>query len=123
MPALQIEEQSDQMEGYAQPGSNQSTIAVNGLSLCNISYRVTANGVRILLRPIEFRLLEFMMCNADRVYTRAELLAYVWGRKMFVGERTVDVHIRRIRSSLEPFGMDVWIRTLHTRGYYFSTQH
>jgi len=99
------------------------SIAVGELSLSDDTGRVTASGVTILLRPIEFRLLRFLMSNPERVHTRTELLEQAWGRKVFVGERTVDVHIRRLRASLQPFGMDGWIRTAHTRGYLFSTQY
>ncbi|HEX5364700.1 MAG TPA: winged helix-turn-helix domain-containing protein [Gallionella sp.] len=98
-------------------------LVAGGLSLSDDTGRVMASGISILLRPIEFRLLRFLMSHPERVHTRAELLEQAWGRKVFVGERTIDVHIRRLRVSLQPFGMDRWIRTVHTRGYSFSTQY
>lgn len=109
----------------AHPGRRvgNPSIAVGELSLSDDTGRVTASGVSILLRPIEFRLLRFLMSNPESVHTRTELLEQAWGRKVFVGERTIDVHIRRLRVSLQPFGMDNWIRTVHTRGYRFSTQY
>ncbi len=115
--------QADLVREYDDEEAGRSFVA-GALELSEASGRVTASGIPILLRPIEFRLLAFMMRTSGRVHTRAELLAHVWGRKKaYVGERTVDVHIRRIRSSLAPFGMDTWIGTIHTRGYRFSTQH
>ena len=109
----------------AHPGSGAGapSIVAGELSLSDDTGRVTASGVSILLRPIEFRLLRFLMGNPERVHTRTELLEQAWGRKVFVGERTIDVHIRRLRVSLQPFGMDRWIRTVHTRGYRFSTEY
>lgn len=99
------------------------TLVIGELTLSDDSGRVTASGVPILLRPIEFRLLRFLMSHPERVHTRTELLEQAWCRKVFVGERTIDVHIRRLRVSLQPFGMDRWIKTAHTRGYRFSTQY
>jgi two-component system phosphate regulon response regulator PhoB len=82
------------------------------------SCRVTAAGIPVSLRPIEFRLLGQLMSHAGRVRTRTELLAHL-GASSIV-ERTIDVHIRRLRMSLQPFGMDRWIQTAPTRGYRFS---
>ncbi len=109
--------------GQMKSRADSSSVVVGELSLSDDTGRVTASGVSILLRPIEFRLLRFLMGNPERVHTRTELLEQAWGRKVFVGERTIDVHIRRLRVSLQPFGMDHWIRTVHTRGYRFSTEY
>ncbi len=109
--------------GHIKIGLGNPSVAVDELSLSEDTGRVTASGMAVLLRPIEFRLLHFLMSNPERVHTRTELLEQAWGRKVFVGERTIDVHIRRLRVSLQPFGMAHWIKTVHTRGYRFSTQH
>jgi DNA-binding response OmpR family regulator len=92
-----------------------------GLRLSDAQARVTAHGVPLLLRPIEFRLLRFLMSQPERVQSRGAILQQAWGRKVVVGERTIDVHIRRLRVVLQPFGMDGWIKTHPTRGYSFST--
>ena len=83
-------------------------------------HRVSANGVVIDLGPTEFRLLHFFMTHADRVYSRSQLLDQVWGDHVFVEERTVDVHIRRLRQALEPSGCDSLIQTVRGSGYRFS---
>ena len=97
-----------------------NSIAAGQLHWSDYSGRVTAAGVPILLRPIEFRLLGLLMSHTGRVQTRAELLKEAWPKATCIGERTIDVHIRRLRISLQPFGMDRWIQTVHTRGYRFS---
>jgi two-component system phosphate regulon response regulator PhoB len=84
------------------------------------SHRVTANGRAVELGPTEFRLLHFFMTHAERVYNRPQLLDQVWGTQVFVEERTVDVHIRRLRAALEPFEMDRLIQTVRGSGYRFS---
>lgn len=109
--------------GYMRSRADSPSVVVGELSLSDDTGRVTASGVPVLLRPIEFRLLRFLMSHPERVHTRTELLEQAWRRKVFVGERTIDVHIRRLRVSLQPFGMDRWIKTAHTRGYRFSTQY
>lgn len=95
-------------------------VAVGGLELSPDSHRVSANGVSIELGPTEFRLLHFFMTHAERVYSRTQLLDQVWGTQVFVEERTVDVHIRRLRASLEVTGLDVLIQTVRGSGYRFS---
>jgi two-component system phosphate regulon response regulator PhoB len=72
------------------------------------------------LGPTEFRLLHFFMTHAERVYSRTQLLDQVWGTQVFVEERTVDVHIRRLRAALEPVAMDNVIQTVRGSGYRFS---
>lgn len=102
------------------PAPDLNLIAA-GLRLSDAQARVTAHGVPLLLRPIEFRLLRFLMSQPGRVQSRSAILQHAWGRKVVVGERTIDVHIRRLRVVLQPFGMDGWIKTHPTRGYSFST--
>lgn len=92
-----------------------------GLELSPDSHRVTAQGQAIELGPTEFRLLHFFMTHAERVYSRTQLLDQVWGTQVFVEERTVDVHIRRLRAALEVTGLDGLIQTVRGSGYRFST--
>jgi len=100
----------------------ESTGVVNadGLSLDPDTFRVTANDAAIDISPTEFRLLHFFITHPERVYTRTQLLDQVWGHNVFVEERTVDVHIRRLRKLLNPFGYDRFIQTVRSVGYRFS---
>src|SRR5471032_2770903 len=84
------------------------------------AHRVSGNGQALELGPTEFRLLHFLMTHAERVYTRAQLLDQVWGDHVFVEERTVDVHIRRLRKALEATGHDALIETVRGTGYRFT---
>ena len=97
-------------------------VAAGGLELSPDSHRVTAKGQAIELGPTEFRLLHFFMTHAERVYSRTQLLDQVWGTQVFVEERTVDVHIRRLRASLEATGLDSLIQTVRGSGYRFSVK-
>ena len=99
------------------------TVAVEGLELSPSSHRVTANGTAVELGPTEFRLLHFFMTHPERVYSRTQLLDQVWGTQVFVEERTVDVHIRRLRAALEPVKMSGVIQTVRGSGYRFSTSY
>lgn len=85
------------------------------------SHRVTINGERIELGPTEFRLLHFFMKNPERAYNRSQLLDFVWGDTVYIEERTVDVHIRRLRKALEYSGHDSLVQTVRGVGYRFST--
>ncbi|MFA5825941.1 MAG: winged helix-turn-helix domain-containing protein [Gallionellaceae bacterium] len=96
-------------------------IKLGVLSLSPSSNRVKAGNVQIFLRPKEFRLLHFFMTHPDEVHTREHLLEEIWGGWIVVGERTVDVHIRRLRATLQPFGLDSLVQTVHCRGYLFLT--
>jgi two-component system phosphate regulon response regulator PhoB len=87
-----------------------------------VSHRVTGDGTPVDLGPTEFRLLHFMMTHPERVYSRAQLLDHVWGDHVFVEERTVDVHIRRLRLALEPTHHENLIDTVRGAGYRLSTQ-
>lgn len=83
---------------------------------------MTANDEEIDLSPTEFRLLHFFITHPERVYNRAQLLDQVWGENVYVEERTVDVHIRRLRKILEPFQYDHYIQTVRSVSYRFSTR-
>ncbi len=95
-------------------------VSAGGLVLSPSSHRVTAHDKAIELGPTEFRLLHFFMTHAERVYSRTQLLDQVWGTQVFVEERTVDVHIRRLRAALEEAKMDGLIQTVRGSGYRFS---
>ncbi len=99
---------------------DEETIELGGLKLDAASHRIFANDKPIPMGPTEYRLLAFFMSHAERVYTRTQLLDNVWGGNVYVEERTVDVHIRRLRKTLEPFGFDEFIQTVRGAGYRFS---
>ena len=102
------------------PEATDDVIEVSGLRLDPAGHHVTGNGAPLQLGPTEFRLLHFFMTHAGRVYSRVQLLDQVWGDHVFVEERTVDVHIRRLRKALEPSGHDALIQTVRSSGYRFS---
>ena len=102
------------------PQATDDTIEAGGLKLDPVSHRVSGNGVPLMLGPTEFRLLHFLMTHPERVYSRTQLLDQVWGDHVFVEERTVDVHIRRLRKALEETGHDSLIDTVRGAGYRFS---
>jgi two-component system phosphate regulon response regulator PhoB len=91
-----------------------------GLVLDTKSHRVSVNDERVELGPTEFRLLHFFMKTPERAYSRGQLLDHVWGDTVYIEERTVDVHIRRLRKALEPTGHDKLIQTVRGVGYRFS---
>jgi two-component system phosphate regulon response regulator PhoB len=95
-------------------------IEIGGLLMDNVSHRVTADGTRIEIAPTEYRLLHFFMTHPDRAFTRSQLLDQVWGDQVYVEERTVDVHIRRLRKALETTGHDFLLQTVRGVGYRFS---
>lgn len=97
------------------------SVALGGLRIDGAAHRVFAGDKPIAIGPTEYRLLLFFMTHAERVYTRSQLLDHVWGGNVYVEERTVDVHIRRLRKTLEPFGMDPLVQTVRGAGYRFST--
>jgi len=102
------------------PQFQEEVVVAGGLELQPAAHRVSSNGKNIELGPTEFRLLHFFMAHAERVYSRTQLLDQVWGTQVFVEERTVDVHIRRLRAALEPMGKDGLIQTVRGSGYRFS---
>jgi len=100
----------------------QGIISVKGLNLDPDTFRVTVDSQNIEISPTEFRLLHFFITHPERVFSRSQLLDRVWGQNVYVEERTVDVHIRRLRITLHPFGYDQYIQTVRSVGYRFSTQ-
>ncbi len=104
----------------AAPNGGGERLELGGLSLDPASHRVTARGHAVTLGPTEYRMLEFFMAHPERVYTRDQLLDRVWGGNVYIEERTVDVHIRRLRKALEEFGYDRFIQTVRGAGYRFS---
>ncbi len=100
--------------------ANEEPLAAGTLTLDRISKRVLCNGKTIDLGPTEYRLLEFFMSHAERAYSRAQLLDHVWGGSVYIDERTVDVHIRRLRKALEATSHDALIQTVRGVGYRFS---
>ncbi len=102
------------------PQVTDDSVEVEGLKLDPASHRVSAQDRPLELGPTEFRLLHFFMTHPDRVYSRTQLLDNVWGDHVFVEERTVDVHIRRLRKALEATGHDRLIQTVRSAGYRFS---
>lgn len=104
------------------PAHGKNTLAAGGLSLDLDGHRLSANGQSVEMGPTEFRLLQFFMSHPDRVYSRTQLLDQVWGSNVYVEERTVDVHIRRLRKALASHGHDRYIQTVRGAGYRFSTR-
>ena len=102
------------------PHLSEETIEVAGLFVNPATHRVTAAGQPIELGPTEFRMLHFFVTHPERVWSRAQLLDEIWGDHVFVEERTVDVHIRRLRKALEPTAHDGLIETVRSAGYRFS---
>lgn len=102
------------------PHTATDAIEVNGLRLDSTTHRVTALGTTVALGPTEFRLLRFLMTHTEQVHSRSQLLNQVWGDHIFVEDRTVDVHIRRLRAALEASGCDALIQTVRGNGYRFS---
>jgi two-component system phosphate regulon response regulator PhoB len=91
------------------------------LRIDTASHEVTVRGEEVPLAPTEYKLLRFFMEHPDRVYSRAQVLDRVWGGNVYIEERTVDVHIRRLRQALTPYGYDKLIRTVRGAGYRFSS--
>ena len=102
------------------PQLTEEVVEVKGLRLDPAAHRVSGNGRNLELGPTEFRLLHFFMTHAERVHSRAQLLDQVWGDHVYVEERTVDVHIRRLRQALEASGHDALIETVRGTGYRFA---
>ena len=104
------------------PQLTDDVTEVAGLQLDPSSHRLSGNGAALQIGPTEFRLLHFFMTHPERVFSRSQLLDQVWGDHVFVEERTVDVHIRRLRKALEPSGHDHHIETVRGSGYRFTRQ-
>ncbi len=97
------------------------SVALGGLRIDGAAHRVYAGDAAVAIGPTEYRLLHFFMTHPERVYSRAQLLDHVWGGNVYVEERTVDVHIRRLRKTLEPHRLDGLVQTVRGTGYRFST--
>ena len=101
------------------PHASDAELSAGGLTLNPVSHEIRLNGVAVELGPTEFRLLHFFIAHPERVYSRTQLLDQVWGDHVFIEERTVDVHIRRLRVALGDEGEDV-IKTVRGSGYKLS---
>lgn len=104
------------------PAAAEQVISFNELKLDAGSHRVTVGDRVVNVGPTEYRLLSFFMTHPERVYSRSQLLDRVWGGNVYVEERTVDVHIRRLRKVLEEHAVDHYIQTVRGAGYRFSVQ-
>ncbi|KFX06524.1 transcriptional regulator PhoB [Pectobacterium betavasculorum] len=105
------------------PMAVEELIEMRGLSLDPSSHRVTTEEHALDMGPTEFKLLHFFMTHPERVYSREQLLNHVWGTNVYVEDRTVDVHIRRLRKALETSGHDKMVQTVRGTGYRFSTRY
>jgi two-component system phosphate regulon response regulator PhoB len=102
------------------PASEIRRLVAAGIELICDQHRVLIDSRNVSLSPTEYRLLEFFMSHPEKVYTRTQLLNNVWGRNVLIDERTVDVHIRRLRKALLNHGKDTVIQTVRGFGYRFS---
>lgn len=100
--------------------ADDGKLVSGGLCLDTTQHLLTIEAQNVNIGPTEYRLLEFFLKKPNRVYTREQLLDRVWGRSVYVEERTVDVHILRLRKLLTPYGIDGWIQTVRGAGYRFS---
>jgi two-component system phosphate regulon response regulator PhoB len=100
----------------------EAPITIGKLTLDPASHRVKVGEEKVSLGPTEFRLLRYFMQHPDRVFRRDQLLDQVWGRNVYIDDRTVDVHIRRLRKALETYEADGLIQTVRGSGYRFSAQ-
>ena len=104
------------------PELTEDLLKINGLELDPVSHRVSGNNKPLEMGPTEFRLLHFFMSNPERVYSRSQLLDKVWGSQIFIEDRTVDVHIRRLRNILTKSQHEGLIQTVRGSGYRLSTK-
>lgn len=102
--------------------ATDDTVDLGGLQLDRAAHRVSAAGSEVALGPTEYRMLDFFMQNPERVFSRTQLLDRVWGGNVYVEERTIDVHIRRLRKALEDVNMSHLVQTVRGSGYRFSTR-
>lgn len=100
--------------------SSRELIETGRMAMDLRSHRFSVDGVEVKLGPTEFRLVHYFMTHTNRAFSRVQLLDYVWGEHIVVEERTVDVHIRRLRKLLAPLGVDSYIQTIRGAGYRFS---
>ena len=106
----------------ASPHAAGEELAVDGLRLDPVCHRVVSGDSELKIGPTEFRLLQFLMAHPDRVYSRGQLIDQVWGRNVYIEERTVDVHVRRLREALGPAGKDRLVQTVRGAGYRLSAK-
>lgn len=99
-----------------------TVLVAKGLKLDTVGHRVSVDDKSLALGPTEYRLLQFFMSHPERVFTRSQLLDQVWGNDVYIEERTVDVHIRRLRKLLEPYACADFVQTVRGAGYRFSQQ-
>lgn len=105
------------------PQKTENVITISSLTLDPNQVSVQAAGQKIDFSPSEFKLLHFFMTHPNRLYTRRQLLDLVWGDHVFVEERTIDVHIRRLRRGLESVGLEHWVQTVRGSGYQFAPDY
>jgi two-component system phosphate regulon response regulator PhoB len=105
------------------PEAAQELLAAGTLNLDPVTHRVSVAGRPVPIGPTEFRLLRFFLARPERVHSRTQLLDQVWGDHVYIEERTIDVHIRRLRQALEPFGQDGLIETVRGSGYRLAVPH
>ncbi len=101
------------------PADEEGFLTAGTLRLDTVSRRILQDGEEIRMGPTEFRLLEFFMAHEGRAYSRSQILDHVWGANAYLEERTVDVHVRRLRKALEPFGTSEYLQTVRGHGYRF----
>jgi len=106
----------------SQKKSNKMELVHQQLIMDTLNHRLTAEGETVELGPKEYRLLKYFMENPNRVFSRSQLMDRIWGRNTYVEERTVDVHIRRLRKVLSPWSYHKHIQTVRGAGYRFSSQ-
>lgn len=104
------------------PGGEEEKLTAGPLTIDAAGQRVTVDGREMHLGPTEYRLLYFFISHPDRVYTREQVLDRVWGHGVYVEERTVDVHIRRLRKAMGEFGIEGYVQTVRGTGYRFSAK-
>jgi len=103
------------------PQLSKEEVGIEGLVLNPATRVVAGKGRTLKMGPTEFELLHFFMTHTDRVYSRAQILDQVWGDHVFLEDRTVDVHIRRLREALSPSGHDRLVETVRGAGYRFRS--
>ena len=108
------------VESKQEDFSTDEKITCGDIEIDMVSHKATANQKALELSPTEFKLLAFFSSNSGRVFSRNQLLNQVWGESVYVEDRTVDVHIRRLRKLLEPFKVDHYIHTVRGVGYRFE---
>ncbi len=103
-------------------GGLESCVQFESLQLDPQAQRISVEGETVPLGPTEYRMLEFFMTHPERVFSREQLLDRLWGGNVYVEERTIDVHVRRLRKSLEKYGLERFVQTVRGSGYRFSAK-